>query len=314
MVGGIKLQSGQRLPPLRSYMDDITSILQTAACTTRLLKRLDELVSWARMKIKPSKSRSLSLRKRFRNENTIFVAGGEQIPLLVTQPIQSLGRQYTAELSDKQMGKAIQKQLSDGLARIHRSQLPGKYKVSSGGTSCSCLYNGLGYKQGKTRLVQELRESTDQLVRCADAQVRTGQKWKAQVEVDQAISRLQHLDVVGRVQAGRTGLGWGEAPQFWSKANRKERKEMVVSEVTKMEEERYKIKAVSQGCQGGWTTWEGIVSRPISWSDLWKIPKPDSVFSSDQPMTFFLVPATFTSGLAMRSAAHSAMQASDTGC
>ncbi|KAJ8397209.1 hypothetical protein AAFF_G00440430 [Aldrovandia affinis] len=60
----------------------------------------------------------------------------------------------------------------------------------------------LGYKQGKTRLVQELRESTDQLVRCADAQVRTGRKWKAQVEVDQAISRLQHLEVVGRVQAG----------------------------------------------------------------------------------------------------------------
>ncbi|KAJ8404856.1 hypothetical protein AAFF_G00332430 [Aldrovandia affinis] len=65
----------------------------------------------------------------------------------------------------------------------------------------------LGYKQGKTRLVQELGESTDQLVRCADAQVRTGRKWKAQVEVDQAISRLQHLEVVGRVQAGRIGLG-----------------------------------------------------------------------------------------------------------
>ncbi|KAJ8385385.1 hypothetical protein AAFF_G00190060 [Aldrovandia affinis] len=40
-----------------------------------------------------------------------------------------------------------------------------------------------------------------------------------------------------------------------------------------MEEERYKIKPVSQGHQGGWTTWEGIVSRPISWSDLWKIPQ-----------------------------------------
>ncbi|KAJ8394980.1 hypothetical protein AAFF_G00039310 [Aldrovandia affinis] len=130
-----------------------------------------------------------------------------------------------------------------------------------------------GLQAGKTRLVQELRESTDHLVKCADAQVRTGQKWKAQIEVDQAISRLQHLEVVGRVQAGRTGLGWEEAPQFWSKANRKERKEMVVSGVTKIQEERYKIKAVSQGRQGGWTTWEGIVSRPISWSDLWKIPQ-----------------------------------------
>ena len=56
MVGGIKLPSGQRLPPLRSYMDDATSLLQTAACTSRLLGRMDELMSWARMKIKPSKS------------------------------------------------------------------------------------------------------------------------------------------------------------------------------------------------------------------------------------------------------------------
>ncbi|KAJ8412464.1 hypothetical protein AAFF_G00128000 [Aldrovandia affinis] len=40
-----------------------------------------------------------------------------------------------------------------------------------------------------------------------------------------------------------------------------------------MEEERYKIKAASQGHQGGWTTWEGIVNRLISWSDLWKIPQ-----------------------------------------
>ena len=65
--------------------------------------------------------------------------------------------------------------------------------------------------------------------------------------VDRVIGRLQHQEIVGRVQTGRAGLGWGEAPQFWSKANRKERKEMVVAEVTRMEEDCYKIKAVSQG-------------------------------------------------------------------
>ncbi|KAG7216416.1 hypothetical protein INR49_001902 [Caranx melampygus] len=67
--------------------------------------------------------------------------------------------------------------------------------------------------------------------------------------------------------------GWGEAPRFWSKANCKERKEMVVAEVTKTEEERYKIKAVSQGRQGSWTTWEGVIQRNIRWADLWKIPQ-----------------------------------------
>ncbi|XP_077382825.1 5-azacytidine-induced protein 2 isoform X1 [Festucalex cinctus] len=336
MVGGTKLPSGQRLPPLRCYMDDVTSLLQTAACTSRLLKRVDELTSWARMRIKPSKSRSLSLRRGVRNDNTIFVVGGEKIPLLSEQPIKSLGRQYTAELSDKQMGRTIMKQLTDGLSRIDQSQLPGKYKVwcyqfvlyrrvmwplkmseipssavsKMDGKANSfirkwlglprCLSEtglfgknalqlplqsiSLGYMQEKSRLVLELRESTDQSVRNANAKVPTGRKWNAQSEVDQAVSRLHHQEILGRVQAGRAGLGWGEAPRFWSKANRKEQKQMVVAEVARMEEERYKIKAVSQGRQGSWTTWEGVVNRNISWSDLWKIP---------QARISFLIRATY---------------------
>ncbi|KAJ8367370.1 hypothetical protein AAFF_G00320390 [Aldrovandia affinis] len=59
---------------------------------------------------------------------------------------------------------------------------------------------------------------------------------------------------------------------------------MVVPEVAKMEEEWYEIKTVSQGHQGGWTTWKGIVSRPMSWSDLWKIP---------QARLSFLIRATY---------------------
>ncbi|KAG2458011.1 GGH hydrolase, partial [Polypterus senegalus] len=59
---------------------------------------------------------------------------------------------------------------------------------------------------------------------------------------------------------------------------------MVVAEVSRTEEERYKIKAVSQGRQEGWTTWEGVVSRNISWSDLWRIP---------QARVSFLIRATY---------------------
>lgn len=57
-LGGVKLPSGQRVSPLSGYMDDVTTILQTAPCTVKLLKRFDELVEWARMRIKSSKSRS----------------------------------------------------------------------------------------------------------------------------------------------------------------------------------------------------------------------------------------------------------------
>lgn len=48
---------------------------------------------------------------------------------------------------------------------------------------------GLGYKQEKARLLLELRESTDQLVRAACPQIRMGRKWKAQAEVDMTVDQ-----------------------------------------------------------------------------------------------------------------------------
>lgn len=47
----------------------------------------------------------------------------------------------------------------------------------------------------------------------------------------------------------------------------------MISEVAKIEEEGYKIKAVSQQYQGRWTTWEAVVNRTISWADMWRMPQ-----------------------------------------
>lgn len=66
----------------------------------------------------------------------------------------------------------------------------------------------LGYKQEKARLVLELWESTNQLVKCTDVSVRTDRKWKVQTEVNRAISILQHREVmISAVWVHRTGLG-----------------------------------------------------------------------------------------------------------
>lgn len=70
----------------------------------------------------------------------------------------------------------------------------------------------LTYMQEKTRLVLEMKESPDQAVRAANVQTRTGRRWEAQAEVNKAISRLQQKETIGRGQAGRAGLGYGEAP------------------------------------------------------------------------------------------------------
>lgn len=76
----------------------------------------------------------------------------------------------------------------------------------------------MGCKQEKAKLVMK---STDQSVRDVYIRIRTGRKWKGHAEADQAISRLQQKVVIGRVQAGRAGLGHGEVPKFWFKARGK---------------------------------------------------------------------------------------------
>lgn len=53
-------------------------------------------------------------------------------------------------------------------------------------------------------------------------------------------------EVISRVQTGEAGLEFREVPQFWSMANRKERRELVVAETMSLENECYKIKAVAQ--------------------------------------------------------------------
>lgn len=58
-----------------------------------------------------------------------------------------------------------------------------------------------------------------------------------------------------------------------------------------MENERLKVKAIAQGHQGDWTTWEGVAERNITLADLWKIP---------QTRLSFLVRATYDSPLECR--------------
>ncbi|CAB1342663.1 unnamed protein product [Coregonus sp. 'balchen'] len=60
------LKYGVRLPHIWAYIDDMTTTTTTAACTRRLLGMLGKLqdnIKWARMKIEPCKSRSMSITK-----------------------------------------------------------------------------------------------------------------------------------------------------------------------------------------------------------------------------------------------------------
>lgn len=111
VVGIEQTKSGLRLPPIRGYMDDIATLTTTAACTKRLLGKLQENIEWAWMKIKPNKSCSISVVKE-ELKDVWFCIGDNPIPTIAEQHVKSLGRWYNVSLkvpitAVEKMGRTI---------------------------------------------------------------------------------------------------------------------------------------------------------------------------------------------------------------
>lgn len=119
-------------PPASSnqgaYMDDMTTITTTKACTKRLLYKLQENIRWARMEIKPSKSRSISIVKgQIVNER--FYINYSPITTILEKPIKSLGRWYNSDLKDAEQVEQLRQDTISGLKQINSTALAGKLKL-----------------------------------------------------------------------------------------------------------------------------------------------------------------------------------------
>ena len=114
--------------PKKAFMDDIAILTETAASMKKILGRLDELVTWARMKFRASKSRSVTF-KNGKQRNVKFKIAGEIMPTVAEKPVKSLGRIYEGNLTDWHKGVEIHKEAEEGLQNIHKTLLPGKYKA-----------------------------------------------------------------------------------------------------------------------------------------------------------------------------------------
>ena len=84
---------------------------------------------WWRMKFKPQKSISLSLKKGKMNQNINFIVGGQRILTVSEEPVKSLGRWFDESLKDINQAKETSRTLQDGLHKIDRCLLQGKFKV-----------------------------------------------------------------------------------------------------------------------------------------------------------------------------------------
>ena len=115
-------------PTLKAFMDDITVLPKCEEDANRVLRRLDELITWTRMKFKAKKSRSSTIIKGKVKEMHYRIAA-ERIPSVKEEPVKSLGRWYEDGLSDRHKGMEIYRQAEDGLKSINKTKLSGKYKL-----------------------------------------------------------------------------------------------------------------------------------------------------------------------------------------
>lgn len=125
----VKLGKGIVMPPLKAFMDDTTVLANKASMASKILKRLEELMVWSRMKFKPAKSRSLSLKKGKLDEQVQFHIEGQPIPTISEVPVKSLGRWYDHTLRDTRQGKNVVEIAQEGLRAINQTKLQGKFKL-----------------------------------------------------------------------------------------------------------------------------------------------------------------------------------------
>ncbi|XP_015240280.1 PREDICTED: uncharacterized protein LOC107091067 [Cyprinodon variegatus] len=125
------------------------------------------------------------------------------------------------------------------------------------------------FKVAKCRVIMTYRDSPDDQVRHAGIVTRSGRKWGAEATVTQTESMLKIRDIIGAPCTGRQGLGTSHFQQ-WSKAGTRERKVMIQEEVSSLEKEGRRSKAVALSSQGAWTKWD-LPKRKITWAELWRL-------------------------------------------
>lgn len=130
VMGGKWFKCGVQLTPLRAFMDDKTTLTTTALCTRWLLEKLQENITQAKMKIKPSKSRGISsLKKKLLNQR--FFIYKKLTPTVSEKPINSLGRYYDARLKNSKQVRQLKQDAGRDLEKLIIPLLPGKLKLWS---------------------------------------------------------------------------------------------------------------------------------------------------------------------------------------
>ncbi len=124
-----KMKSAQCQPPIRAFMDDLTVTRESVPGCRWILKGLEKLMEWARMRFKPAKSRSMVLRRGKVDDKSRFSVTGATIPTVTEKPVKSLGKVFDSTLRDAASIQSTCTELDRWLKSVDWSGLPGKFKA-----------------------------------------------------------------------------------------------------------------------------------------------------------------------------------------
>ena len=116
------------MPVLHAFMDDI-SLMTTSTPASKIALQITVVsLKWARMKLKPQKSRSLVIKGGKCIDEQPFQVAGEIIPSIQKEPLKTLGRVYNSSVTDRQAQDNLKK-IMELVQKIDKSLLTSIMKV-----------------------------------------------------------------------------------------------------------------------------------------------------------------------------------------
>ena len=122
---------GDVLEVIRGFMDDVSLLTKSVAYGRVALQRMDFVVKWARMQLKPPKSRGLVVHKGRSMNVEPFSVDGVTIPSLQNKPLKTLGRMFDASITDRHCRKKLGEKIGEGLKKIDKLAVPSFIKCWS---------------------------------------------------------------------------------------------------------------------------------------------------------------------------------------
>ena len=124
---GPAVSSGQRQLNSRLFMDDITTTTETVPQTKVLLQKISEKFTWAGLKVRTDKCTSLVIFKGKVQRRDLYI-DGDPITPIQDKPVRYIGKEYNANLTERDQIAEVEKNLTLELRKINKCKIPGNYK------------------------------------------------------------------------------------------------------------------------------------------------------------------------------------------